>query len=46
MWVAFAFAKTTHIFFFFSKNTCELYIVITGTVAIMATNKHVKLTVL
>ena len=29
MWVAFAFAKATHIFF--SKNTCELDIVLTKT---------------
>ena len=44
MWVAFAFAKATHIFF--SKNTCELDIVLTRTVNILTTNKLVKLTML
>ena len=44
MWVAFAFAKTTHIFF--SKNTCELDIVLTRTVNILTTNELVKLTML
>ena len=44
MWVAFAFAKATHIFF--SKNTCELDIVLTRTVNILTTNMHVKLTML
>ena len=42
MWVAFAFAKATHIFF--SKNTCELDIVLTRTVNILTTNDLVKLT--
>ena len=41
MWVAFAFAKATHIFF--SKNTCELDIVLTRTVNILTTNELVKL---
>ena len=44
MWVAFAFAKATHIFF--SKTTCELDIVLTRTVSILATNELVKLTML
>ena len=44
MWVAFAFAKATHIFF--SKNTCELDIVLTRTVNILTTNEFVKLTML
>ena len=43
MWVAFAFAKVTHIF---QQNTCELDIVLTRTVNILATNELVKLTVL
>ena len=42
MWVAFAFAKATYIFF--SKNTCELDIVL--TVNILTTNELVKLTML
>ena len=37
-------AKATHIFF--SKNTCELDIVLTRTVNILTTNELVKLTVL
>ena len=41
MWVAFAFAKATHIFF--SKNTCELDIVLTRTVNNLTTNELVKL---
>ena len=41
MWVAFAFF--TH---FFSKNTCELDIVVTRTVNILTTNEIVKLTML
>ena len=32
--------------FFFSKNTCELDIVLTRTVNILTSNKFVKLTVL
>ena len=44
MWVAFAFAKATHIFF--SKNTCELDVVQTRTVNILTTNELVKLTML
>ena len=44
MWVAFAFAKATHIFF--SKNTCKLDIVLTRTVNILTTNELVKLTTL
>ena len=32
--------------FFFSKNTCELDIVLTRTVKILTTNKLVKLTML
>ena len=44
MWVAFAFAKATHIFF--NKNTCELDIVLTRRVNILTTNKLVKLTTL
>ena len=44
MWVAFAFAKSTHIFS--NKNTCELDIVLTGTVNILTTNELVKLTTL
>ena len=44
MWVAFAFAKATHIFF--SKNICELDIVLTRTFNILTTNKLVKLTML
>ena len=43
MWVAFAFAKATHIF---SKNTCDLDILLTRTVNILTTNKLVKLTML
>ena len=42
MWVAFA--KATHILF--SKNTCELVIVLTRTVNILTTNELVKLTTL
>ena len=44
IWVAFANAKATHIFF--SKNTCELDIVLTRTVNILTTNEIVKLTIL
>ena len=44
MWVAFAFAKATHIFF--SKNTCELDIVFNRTVNILTTYNLVKLTML
>ena len=43
MWVAFAFAKATHIF---SKSTCELDIVHIRTVNILTTNELVKLTML
>ena len=42
MWVAFAFAKATHIVF--SKNACELDIVFTRIVKILTTNELVKLT--
>ena len=42
IWVAFAFAKATHIFF--SKNTCKFGIVLTRTVNILTTTKLVKLT--
>ena len=35
MWVAFAFAKATYIFF--NKNTCELDIALTRTVNILTT---------
>ena len=45
MLVAFAFAKATH-FFFFSKNTFELNIIITRTVNTLTTNEPVKLTML
>ena len=45
MWAAFAVAKATHIFFF-SKNTCELDIVLTRTVNILTTNELVKLKML
>ena len=38
------FAKATHIFF--SKNTCELDILLTRTVNILTTNELVKLTML
>ena len=41
MWVAFAFANATHNFF--SKNTCELDIVLTRTIEILTTNELVKL---
>ena len=44
MWEAFAFAKATHICF--SKNTCELDIVLTRTDNILTTNELVKLTML
>ena len=44
MCVAFAFAKATHIFF--SKNNCELDIVLPRTVNILTTNEFVKLTTL
>ena len=44
MWVTFANAKATHIFF--SKNTCELDIVLTRTVNILTTNEIVKQTML
>ena len=43
-WVAFAYAKATHIFI--SKNTCELDIVLTRTVKILITNELIKLTTL
>ena len=46
MWVVFAFAKATHVFFFFSKNTCELDIVLTRTATILTNNELVKLTML
>ena len=39
-WVAFAFAKATHIFQ--QKNTCELDIVLTRTVNILTTNELVN----
>ena len=39
-----AFAKATHIFF--SKNTCELDIVLTGTGNILTNNELVKLMML
>ena len=39
-----AFGKATHIFF--SKNACELDIVFTRTVNILATNELVKLMLL
>ena len=45
LWVAFANAKATHIFFF-SKNTCESDIVLSRTVNILTTNELVKLTML
>ena len=38
------FAEATHIFF--SKNTCEFGIVLTGTVNILTTNELVRLMVL
>ena len=44
MCVAFVFAKATNIFF--SKNTCELDIVLTKTVNILTTDEFVKLTIL
>ena len=44
MWVAFAFAKATHIFC--NKNACELDIVLTRTLNILTTNKLVKLMML
>ena len=44
MWVAFAFAKATHIFF--SKNICELDIVLARTVNILTTIKLIELTML
>ena len=40
MWVAFVFAKVTQICF--SKNTCELDIVLTRTVNILTTNELVS----
>ena len=43
MWVAFAFAKATHIF---QQNTCELDTVLTRAVKILTTNELVKLTTL
>ena len=42
--VAFAFAKGTRIFF--SKNTCELDVVLSRTVNILTTNELVKLMML
>ena len=44
MWVAFAFAKATHIFF--SKNTYDLDIVLMRTVNILTTNELIELTML
>ena len=44
MWVAFAFAKATHIVS--AKNNCELDIVLTRTVNILTTNELGKLTML
>ena len=44
MWVAFAFAKATHIFF--CKNTYKLDIILTRTLNILTTNELVKLTML
>ena len=44
MWVAFAFAKATHIFF--QQKYCEFDIVLTRAVNIMTTNELVKLTML
>ena len=44
MWVAFAFAKATHIFL--SNNACELDIVLTRTVNVLTTNKLVRLRML
>ena len=44
MWVAFASAKATHIFF--SENNCELDTVLTRIVNILTTNEFVKLTML
>ena len=44
MWVAFAFAKATHIFS--AKNNCELDILLTRTVIILTINELVKLTML
>ena len=44
MWVAFAFAKATHIFS--CKNTSELDIILTKTGNILTTNELVKLTML
>ena len=43
-WIAFAFAKATHIFFW--KNTRVLDIVLTRAVNILTTNELVKLTIL
>ena len=45
MWVALHLQKLLP-FFFFSKNTCELDIVLTRTVNILTTNKLVKLKLL
>ena len=44
MWVAFAFAKATHIFF--SAKIPELDIVLTRTVNILTTNELAKVTML
>ena len=44
MGVAFAFAKAIYIFF--SKNTCELDIVLARIVNVLTTNELVKLTML
>ena len=45
MWVAFAFAKATHIFSAKkTKKNCELDIVLVRTVNILTTNELVKLT--
>ena len=45
-WVAFAFAKGTHIFSAKIHCTCELNIVLTRAVIILTTNELVKLTTL
>ena len=46
MWIAFAFAKSKSYSHFFSKYTCELDIVLTGTVDILTTYGLVKLKML
>ena len=45
MWVAFAFAKATHIFSA-KKETCELKIALTRTAIILTTNGLFKITML